>query len=237
MTPTAVLSPAQLAALAAHGEERTAAPGESLFRVGDETYPFVAIREGEAAILDPAGNEIVRHGAGGFLGEMNLLSGQRVYLSAVATQPMRFVAVPRDELRRLLVEDSSLADLLLGAFVRRRELLSERAGIGVSIIGPRDSDATRRLADWARRVMIPHSWLVPGEDEGAAEAVAGRDESELPLVRIPGAADLVAPSPGELSRALGIGLELAPVEEVDLAVLGGGPAGLGAAVYGASEGR
>src|SRR5690349_20157343 len=236
VTPTAVLSPSQIETLAQHGEERTAAEGDVLFRVGDETYPFIAIREGEAAILDPAGNEIVRHGRCGFLGEMNLLSGQRVYLTAVATEPMRYVAVPREELRRLLFEESSLADLLLGAFVRRREMLTQRMGIGIEIVGPRDSEPTRRLADWARRVGIPHSWLVPGEDEEADALVAGCAEHQLPIVRIPGADKLIAPSPGELSRALGIGLELDPVEEVDLAVIGGGPAGLGAAVYGASEG-
>jgi thioredoxin reductase (NADPH) len=167
---------------------------------------------------------------------MNLLSGQRVYLTAVATRPMRYVAVPREDLRALLFEDSSLADLLLGAFVRRRELLSQRVGVGIEIIGPRDSDATRRLADFARRIMLPHAWRVPAEDEEAARLVDGRAEEELPLVRVPGAPELIAPSPGELSRSLGIGLELDPVEEVDLAVIGGGPAGLGAAVYGASEG-
>jgi thioredoxin reductase (NADPH) len=236
VSPSAVLSPSQMEVLARIGDEREAAEGDVLFRVGDETYPFIAIREGEAAVLDPAGKEIVRHGAFGFLGEMNLLSGQRVYLTAVATRPMRYVAVPREDLRALLFEDSSLADLLLGAFVRRRELLSQRVGVGIEIIGPRDSDATRRLADFARRIMLPHAWRVPAEDDEAARIVEGRTDDELPLVRVPGAPDLVAPSPGELSRSLGIGLELDPVEEVDLAVIGGGPAGLGAAVYGASEG-
>jgi CRP-like cAMP-binding protein len=72
-----VLSNSQLKTLAQHGEERTAAVGEELFRIGDETYPFIAILEGEAAVLDGNGQEIVRHGASGFLGEMNLLSGRR----------------------------------------------------------------------------------------------------------------------------------------------------------------
>jgi len=68
------LSASQLATLAQLGEERTADVGDVLFRVGDRRYPFIAILEGEVAILDAAGNEIVRHGASGFLGEMNLLS-------------------------------------------------------------------------------------------------------------------------------------------------------------------
>src|SRR3954452_23313813 len=91
-----LLSKSQLATLAEHGEERSAAVGDVLFRVGDLRYPFIAIREGEAAILDRAGHELVRHGASGFLGELNLMSGQTVYLTAVVTQPMRYIVVDRD---------------------------------------------------------------------------------------------------------------------------------------------
>jgi len=120
------LSESQLATLARHGEERTAEVGEELFRIGDKTYPFIAIREGEAAVLDPAGNEIVRHGASGFLGEMNLLTGQTVFVTAVATQPLRYIAVDRERVRELIADDESLAELLLSTFIRRRELLQSR---------------------------------------------------------------------------------------------------------------
>jgi len=233
---TRVLSASQLAMLARHGEERTAAAGETLFEIGDETYPFIAIVEGEAAVLDGAGQEIVRHGASGFLGEMNLLSGQTVFLTAVATAPMRYLAVDREVLRGLLFEDGALADLLLSAFVERREALQQRQGIGVEIVGPRGSAETRRLLDFAKRMKLPHSWLDPGEDREAAALLKALDPAEVPLVRLPGGAELRRPSNGELSRALGIGLELGQREEVDLLILGGGPAGLGAAVYGASEG-
>src|SRR5579875_3814620 len=105
---SALLSGSQLAALAALGEERTARVGDVLFRVGDATYPFIAIREGEVAILDAAGNEIVRHGASGFLGELNLLSGQTVFLTAVVTEPLRYIAVERDALRTALFDDAPL---------------------------------------------------------------------------------------------------------------------------------
>ena len=125
-----VLSKSQLALLAEHGEERTAAVGEILFRVGDRRYPFIAILEGEAAIQDAAGRELVRHGSSGFLGEMNLLSGQTVFLTAVVTEPMRYIAVDRDRLRPLLFEDAPLADLLLSTFMARRELLQSRRTSG-----------------------------------------------------------------------------------------------------------
>jgi thioredoxin reductase (NADPH) len=91
--------------LAEHGEEHTAEVGEKLYEIGDATYPFIAIVEGEAAILDGAGNEIVRHSAPGFLGEVNLLSGQAVFVTAVVTRPMRYIALPREKLRVLLFDD------------------------------------------------------------------------------------------------------------------------------------
>ncbi len=235
-TSSAVLSSSQLATLAKHGEERTAEAGEELFRIGDERYPLIAIIEGEAMIVDASGGEVVRHGPSGFLGEMNLLTGQTLFLGAVATKPMRYIAVEREAVRRLLAEDSSLANLLLATFIARREILQARQGTGIEIIGPRSSAETRRTVDWAKRARLPHSWRDPTEDADASALIEDLAQDQIPLVRIPGGTDLHQPSNGELSRALGIGLELASREEADLLILGGGPAGLGAAVYGASEG-
>jgi len=233
-----VLSAAQLATLAEHGEERTAAVGDVLFKVGDERIPFVAILEGEAVILDSAGDEIVRHGKSGFLGELNLLTGQTAYLTAVVTESMRYIAVEREILRPLLFDDGPLGDVLLSAFIARREALQRHQGIGVEIIGPRSSPATRAMAEYLRRGRLPHTWRDPehADDPEAAALVAAAAPAELPLVHLPGGKELRGPSPGEVWRALGIGAELGAREEVDLVVVGGGPAGLGASVYGASEG-
>jgi thioredoxin reductase (NADPH) len=235
--PARVLSSTQLELLAQRGEELAAEVGEKLYEIGDATYPFIAILEGEVAVLDGAGHEIVRHGASGFLGEVNLLSGQSVFVTALVTRPLRYIALPREELRALLFDDPALSDLILGALVERRELLQRRQGIGPEIIGPRESPDTRRLLEFARAQRLPHTWVDPTEttDNGAGTA-AESSVSAMPLVRLPGGVELLNPSNGELSRALGIGRELAQHEEVDLLVIGGGPAGLGAAVYGASEG-
>jgi thioredoxin reductase (NADPH) len=221
------LSESQLKALAQLGEERTAEVGETLFRVGDQDYPFIAIVEGEVAILDPAGQEIVRHGASKFLGELSLLSGQTAFLSAVATQPLRYIAVEREVLRSLLYEDGPLSDLLLSTFIARREALQRVQDVGVEVVGPRSSQPTMRMLDYLRMNRLPFKWR---------ETEDGLDPSSLPVVRLPGGPEMLAPSAGQVSRALGIGRELAPREEVDLLVVGAGPAGLGAAVYGASEG-
>lgn len=233
-----ILSAGQIQLLAERGEERTAAEGEFLFRIGDARYPFIVILEGEAAILDAAGNEIARQGPNGFLAEMNLLTGQTVYVDAVVTQPIRYIAVDREDLKPLLFEDGALADVLLNTFIRRREILQQQEGVGFEVIGPRSSAPTRRLLEYARRGLLPHVWRDPERDDDPemAATIAALDPDELPLVRLPGGAELRNPGRGQLWRALGIGLELGPREEVDLAVIGGGPAGLGAAVYGASEG-
>jgi thioredoxin reductase (NADPH) len=169
---------------------------------------------------------------------MNLLTGQTVYVDGVVTEPMRYLAVDREDLKALLFEDGTLADVVLNTFIRRREILQQREGVGFEVLGPRSSAPTRRLLDYARRGRLPHTWrdTEQGDDSEAAALVDKLEPDELPLVRLPGGTELRNPSNGQLWRALGIGLELEPHAEVDLAVIGGGPAGLGTAVYGASEG-
>jgi thioredoxin reductase (NADPH) len=161
-----------------------------------------------------------------------------VFVTAVVTQPLRYIAVDRGVMRSLLYEDGPLSDIVLSAFIARREALQTVQGLGLEIVGPRSSRATMRMLDFARSNRLPLTWRDPGraDDPAAAALVADLDEASLPLVRLPGGSELRGPSPGEVSRALGIGRELAPREEVDLLVVGAGPAGLGAAVYGASEG-
>jgi thioredoxin reductase (NADPH) len=221
-----VLSAQQLAVLGEIGEERSAKAGELLYRVGERTYPFVAILEGEVAIVDAAGHELTRHGPSGFLGELNLLSGQTVFVNALVVEPLRYIAVERGALRSLLNEDGPLSDLVLSTFISRREALQSVPGIGLEIVGPHSSEPTMRMIEFARANRLPYTWQETLAPDGGA----------VPLVRLPGGGELRGPTTGEVLRALGIGLELSPREEVDLLIVGAGPAGLAAAVYGASEG-
>src|SRR3954453_12016202 len=167
------LSSSQLELLAGVGEERAAGVGDVLYRVGDHGYPFIAILEGEVAIVDAAGQEIVRHGPSRFLGELNLLSGQSVFVAAVVTDALRYIAVDRDVLRDLLFEDGPLSDLVLSTFIARREALQTVEGLGVEIVGPHSSAATMRMLDFVRTNRLPFTW----HDTPSADA---------PLVRLPG---------------------------------------------------
>ena len=151
-----------MATLAELGDERTADVGDVLYRVGDRRYPFIAIVDGEVAILDAAGQEILRHGPSGFLGELNLLSGQTVFLTAVVTQPLRYIAVDRDVLRPLLFQDGPLGDLVLTTFIARREALQRIEGVGLEIVGPHSSEATMRMIDFARANRLPARLARPG---------------------------------------------------------------------------
>ncbi|CAA9569577.1 MAG: Thioredoxin reductase, partial [uncultured Thermomicrobiales bacterium] len=233
---SATLSRAQLATLAATGEERTAAAGEVLFRVGDASYPLIAVIEGEVSVSDVNGREVARYGPLAFLGEMDLLSGQTVFATAVASRQLRYVAVESAALRELMSEDGPLSDLLLSTFIARREALQQVPGVGVEVIGTRQGTDTRRILDFARRLGIAFTWRDPDSDDEAARLLSRLAPDEVPLIRVPGGRELRGPTNGELSRALGIGLELEPQEDVDLLIIGAGPAGLGAAVYAASEG-
>ena len=173
------LSASQLATLAKLGEERTAKVGDVLYRVGDTSYPFVAILEGEVAILDDAGNEIIRHGPSGFLGELNLMSGQTVFVTAVITQPLRYIAVEREALRSLLFEDGPLSDLLLSTFIARREALQT-----VERHRPRDRRSALVRSDHA------HARVRPSNGSRTRGARRGRPAQD----RCPSCACPAAPS-------------------------------------------
>ena len=138
---------------------------------------------------------------------MNLLTGQTVFVTAVVTEPLRYIAVEREALRALLFEDGPLSDLVLSTFMQRREALQQVEGIGLEIVGPHSSEATMRMLDFARSNRLPYTW---------DDSRAGRRQASFPSSGCRAAASCWRPSIGQVSRALGIGRELAPREEVDL---------------------
>jgi thioredoxin reductase (NADPH) len=234
------LSDEELKAVEAVATRRRVTPGEYLYRAGDATYDFYVVVSGTVAILttgDGEERELVRHGARRFLGELNLLTGLRVFVSARVVDAGEVLVVPRDQLLSLLATRPSLSDKVLAAFMARRATLLDWASHSVRVLGSRYSPASLRIREFLARLRVPHLWLDADTDADVDTLLTklGVDSSELPVV-ITADKVLRHPSPGELAEYLGLTLDRLPDRCFDLLVVGGGPGGLAAAVYGASEG-
>ncbi len=234
------LSDAQIAALASMGQRRSAQPDEILFAEGDRNCDFFVILAGHVAVVEGRGTPEERvisvHGRGRFLGELGLLTGEAAYYSAVPVDAVDVLAVPADRLRELVARDAGLGDLILRACLIRRSILIG-LGVGLRIVGSRYSPDARRLRDFAARNRLPCRWL-DLEADPAAEALIrqlGVTPEDTPIVIAAGRL-LRNPSNAELAAAIGLPAPSASDTSCDLLVIGSGPAGLSAAVYGASEG-
>jgi thioredoxin reductase (NADPH) len=234
------LSEQQLSALASVGEERPVQPGDILYREGEGTGDFFVIVEGKVAVVEESSGgrrTIGIHGPRRFLGELGLLTGQAVFLTAVVREPGKVLVVKAEILRKIVTQDQVLGDLILRSFILRRSILIG-LGVGIRIIGSRHSPDTRRLREFAIRNRLPHHWVDLESDPGAEDLLrrVAIEPSDCPVVLLGPGRVLRNPSNIELARALG--LRPADILEMtyDVVVVGAGPAGLAAAVYGASEG-
>ena len=238
------LSAEQLGLLEPFGEVQATAPGDVLFRTGDTEYPWVVILEGEVDIVSNIGEDTqgevlaTRHG-GQFLGELSLLTGQTAFLMARVRTGGSVRIIPAVELRQIVARVPQLSELILNAFLLRREILQGNGAVaGLQIVGSRFSPDTQRLRAFAARNQLPHRWVDLEEDRGAESLLCafGVQPEDTPIVIFQGREVLRNPSNGDLTRRLGLNRAVTSGEAVDLLVVGAGPAGLAAAVYGASEG-
>jgi thioredoxin reductase (NADPH) len=232
------LDPEQIGLLAAYGGRHPTRRGEVLFNEGDCDYDFYALSRGTVAELEHG--EVIRvHGPGRFLGELGQLTGQPAFFSAVVQEAGEVVAVPVHRLRELIVREPWFGDLVLRAYLVRRSLLIE-LGAGLRIVGSRFSPDTRRLRDFAARNRLPHRWIDLEEDREAESLLQqlGIRPEDTPVVILYGQQVLRNPGNAELARIIGLPAPGPSADEDvhDLLVVGAGPAGLAAAVYGASEG-
>ena len=216
------------------------ASGEYLYREGDGSYDFYAVLSGTVDIVVASNGDervIARHGPGGFLGELNLLTGHRVFVNARVLEPGEIIVLSRDRLRRLITLNPRLSDIILAAFLARRTILLSGAASTIRLIGSRFSPQTGRIREFLARSRIPHEWFDPDRDLAVESLLreVGVKPRELPVVIATGSV-LRAPTPGRLAEYLGLTIDNIPERCFDLIVVGGGPSGLAAAVYGASEG-
>jgi thioredoxin reductase (NADPH) len=234
------LSDAQIELLDALGARRRVDKGDLLYRVGDPTYDFHVVLSGEVEIFAGSGADeqlITRHGAGRFLGELNMLTGLRVFVTARVAEPGEVLVVPAPQLRRIIATQPELSDLILAAFIARRSVLLTGAGSTIRVVGSRFNPATGRIREFLFRTRIPHEWLDPDRDADVEHLLRefALETDDLPVVIATGTL-LRNPTVGELAEFLGITVANLPDRCFDLIVVGGGPAGLAASVYGASEG-
>ena len=230
----------QRARFRALGRVRKVEPGDVLFAEGEEGESFFIVESGAVAIVEGYGRDdrvIAIHGEHRFLGELGLLVGQRLYLSGVVRDRGEVIEVPLEKLREIVDQDKALSDLILGAFMARRQILIG-VGTGIRVIGSRFSSDTRRLREYLARNRMPYHWIDLEEDE-SAEALLREfhtEPDETPMVMLGPGKTLHNPTNAELGRALGVGSRGTTPTMCDLVVVGAGPAGISAALYGASEG-
>lgn len=226
------LSPEQLAEFEAVGQRRTMAPGDYLYRAGDASYDFFVILSGTVDIVVSGKHEerlIIRHGAGRFLGELNLLTGLRVLVSARVVEAGEVLVVPVATLRQIIATRPTPSDLLLAAFMARRSMLLTEAAMAIKVIGSRYSPESTRIREYLQRSRIPHEWVDADADHAVEGALcsAGIRPDELPIVVATGTV-LRRPTPGELAEFLGLTMDPLGRRCFDLVVVGSGPGGLAA---------
>jgi CRP-like cAMP-binding protein len=164
---TPALDAADMAVVMQLGTRRHVWEGEYLYREGDVTCDFFVLVSAEVDIVvavDGGERVIVRHGPGRFLGELNMLSGLRVFVSARAATAGEVVVVPRDRLRQLMATKPRLGDTILAAFVARRGLLMTGAAPAIRVIGSRFSPESLRIMEFLIRTRVPHEWLDADRD-------------------------------------------------------------------------
>lgn len=202
-----VLDGAQLGVLRGYGGERDVAAGDVLFADGDESYDLIVLLTGTADIIEgfghPEARLVARYGPSEFLGEIGMLTGQRAFLSAVATSPGRVLNVPVAQVRRVMAQEPGLSDLILRTFLLRHSILMSR-GTGLTLIGSRFDADTRRPLEVLARNRLVWNWLDLEASPEAEQILQGLDVpvADLPIIIVPGGPVLRNPGSRALLDAL-----------------------------------
>ncbi len=235
------LTPEQLSRIASHGRRRSTMRGDVLIEVGDKAVPVFVVISGELQALRPAeGGDtlIVRHQAGQFSGEANMLSGRRALGRLRVSEAGEVIQLDREQLLALIQTDAELSEILMRAFILRRlELIARHLG-DVVVIGSAHCAGTLRAKEFLTRNGHPFQYIDLDRDREAQELL---DRFQIGVADIPvlicrGDAVLRNPTNSQIADCLGFNEEIDDTRVSDLLIVGAGPAGLAAAVYGASEG-
>jgi len=236
-----VLTPAQQARVLAHGTVRRVMPGEMLVELNQQPTKIFVVVQGRLELfqLNDRNEEIVAVcGPGMFTGELNLLSGRRALVSIRAAEAGELIEIEREALRTLVQTDSQLSDVFLRAFILRRlELIARDIG-DIVLIGSNHSLDTFRIKDFLIRNYQPYSYVDLDVDTDVQDLLDRFNLaiSDLPVLICRGSIVLRNPTNQEIVDCLGLNESIDRTHVRDMVVVGAGPAGLAAAVYGASEG-
>jgi thioredoxin reductase (NADPH) len=238
-----VLTPAQLGRVEAHGKRRTVQRGEVLIEAGAQHYPLYAVLSGELEVVrnSCAGEELATtHHQGQFGGELNLVTGRRTLVTVRVTQPGEILEVQREDLLAMLQTDAELSEIFMRAFILRRVALIDRGFGDVVVLGSQYSPRTLAVREFLSRNAHPYTYLDLDTDEVSQESLDRWHVSadDVPIVICRGEAVLRNPTNAQIADCIGFN-EAIDVDEShirDVVIVGAGPAGLGAAVYAASEG-
>jgi len=235
------LTDAQLSRISAAGQHRGVQAGEVLFEAGDQNTDFFVVISGGIEIVRPvAGREqpVALLGPGQFTGEINMLSARRAWARGRVAADGSIIALDRDGLHAVVQRDPELSEILLRAFILRRVALINQSDNDLVLLGSRHSLGTQRIKEFLTRNGEPFTYH-DVETEPGMQAMLDRLQigiNEVPVVVCQEGYVLRNPSIEGLASALGLTPELDAKTVRDVVIVGGGPAGLGAAVYAASEG-
>ena len=235
------LSAAQINRVRSGSKLRQVEKGEILFEVGDANVPFFVLLSGRMEIVQPDLNGeqfVAKHGPGEFTGEMTMMSGRRSLVRGRVTESGEFLELTGDGLRALVARDAELSEVFMRAFILRRlELVSQGQG-DIILLGSRHSANTLRLREFLTRNEHPYAYVDLDTDKTSQELLDRFEVrlDEIPVIVCRARSVLRNPTIQQLADCLGLNVAIDETEIRDLIIVGAGPAGLAAAVYGASEG-
>ena len=235
------LTAAQIARIAAHGRVRSIQRGEVLVEVGDKAVPFFVVKSGEIQIVRPSDATeklIVVHGPGQFSGEATMISGRRALVRARASQTGEVIELDRERMLALVQTDAELSEILMRAFILRRvELIAQGLG-DVVLVGSNHSSGTLRIKEFLTRNGHPYAYIDLERDADVQELLDHFHFSvtDVPVLICRGETVLRNPTNQQIADCLGFNDAIDQTHVRDVVIVGAGPSGLAAAVYGSSEG-
>jgi len=239
MFPT--LTAAQIERVRPFGHVRAVRGGDILFEPGQTSVPFFVLLSGFMEIVQPmyeGERTIATHGPGAFTGEMTMISGQKCLVLGRVTEPGEFIELSGEAMRTMVARDAELSEILLRAFILRRLELIKRGYGNLVLMGSRHSARTLELREFLSRNGHPYTYVDLDTDATSQELLDRFhvQASEVPVVICSAGTILRSPTIQHLAGCLGFDGNIDRKHIRDLIIIGAGPAGLAAAVYGASEG-